>query len=120
MARCIAARSPTIMTSNPPTADTEARQERYGEDGEETDHVDEQKFHDVLNRLRKAKETGSLQRMNVEQLASGGGGLGVLRILRLARVFRIFKMGKYSAGIQMFATVMVESSAALWLRPGSR
>ena len=36
------------MTSNHPTADTEVRQERYGEDGEETDHVDEQKFHERL------------------------------------------------------------------------
>ena len=50
--------------------------------------------------------------------AAGGGGssaLGVLRILRVARVFRVFKLGKYSAGLQMFAQVIVQSMSAMIL-----
>ena len=44
-----------------------------------------------------------------------GNGLSVFRILRVARVFRIFKLGKYSNGMQMFASVMVKSRSALLL-----
>ena len=46
---------------------------------------------------------------------SAGNGLSVFRILRVARVFRIFKLGKYSNGMQMFASVMVKSRSALLL-----
>jgi len=45
--------------------------------------------------------------------AGSGGGLAVLRVLRLARVFRIFKLGKYSTGMQMFASTINESVPAL-------
>ena len=46
---------------------------------------------------------------------SGGSALGVLRILRVARVFRVFKLGKYSAGLQMFAQVILQSMSAMML-----
>ena len=40
---------------------------------------------------------------------AGGGSAVLLRVLRLARVVRVFKLGKYAAGLQLFARTLVAS-----------
>lgn len=68
----------------------------------------------------------TLEPMNVVDLAAiapwylellhlAGSGSAVLRVFRLARVIRIFKLGKYAAGLQMFARTLVSSADALML-----
>lgn len=51
----------------------------------------------------------------LELLGLAGSGSAILRVFRLARVVRIFKLGKYAAGLQMFARTLLASADALLL-----